>query len=368
VLSDDEKKPFIEEAERLRAIHKQQHPDYKYQPRRRKPIKSITAPTISPFSNQHHETSNCVTQSNIKANASNEDNCQMLNVPNNHVSEGSNNTRQYNSFPARTSNSLNYNQTSQSPPTPPSSPFHPPVNSSRCNLSSGSTINKDSLIESRNRMNSTLITENHPQSQCNYHRPANQCKYSLDPTTAGISSGHGHIEAYMHHIVSLGAPPTAPTASSHHSSHHPSQYTHLAATSNATGGLSAWTRFVDSHGSYPTTVTAAHHDPSAGNGVKDASTLPDFYRYYGSASECHTRRANSGPSAPSAFMDPTDPTTSYCAKAFSAPSTLLGMQGCSMFGHDPFAATDALNSRATNTQFDANPCAYNGPVFDGYKS
>ncbi|XP_031836566.1 transcription factor Sox-9-B isoform X2 [Nomia melanderi] len=36
LLSESEKKPFIEEADRLRVIHKREHPDYKYQPRRRK--------------------------------------------------------------------------------------------------------------------------------------------------------------------------------------------------------------------------------------------------------------------------------------------------------------------------------------------
>ncbi|XP_051170957.1 transcription factor SOX-9-like [Leptopilina boulardi] len=37
ILSDVEKQPFIDEAERLRNAHKQLHPHYKYQPRRRKP-------------------------------------------------------------------------------------------------------------------------------------------------------------------------------------------------------------------------------------------------------------------------------------------------------------------------------------------
>ena len=48
-LSDEEKKPFVMEAKRLRSIHSQKYPDYSYKPRRRKNKSARSKDTYATF-------------------------------------------------------------------------------------------------------------------------------------------------------------------------------------------------------------------------------------------------------------------------------------------------------------------------------
>lgn len=155
---------------------------------------------------------------------------------------------------------------------------------------------------------------------------------------SGLTTGYGHLEAYMHHIVGLGSPAqaTSPTGPSNGSF-----CGHLAAN-NGTRGRPA----DGAHSFYP---TSNHQDIS----MKD-SLLHDFYQSCSAnAPYIHARRSSKG--SPN-FMDQAETDSPYSNKVFPNPTSVLST-GYSVLAHDSYQ--DCVQNRSQVNQ--PNPCPYVSP-------
>ena len=309
VLAEEEKKPFMSEAERLRSKHKKDFPDYKYQPRRRKPMKSLGGQSQQ--------------QQQQSSSSSSEGKSESSETSSSTRTTRSSSSRSYSSnFASRAASYAN----GHCPPTPPATPSSGPKTRSYGG-------------EGRNRAKAA-IESNQSQSESAFTKTGsvmnNSNKYTTESNSGPVISPPSHphqpaLEAYMHHIVGLSPHPnhnvTAP--------HPTAQYSHFVnpATSGQGQGPSPWSRPFESH---------PHHYLEAGNGAQSMigkdSSLQDLYRDYGSSSVRHSA-VQSGSSP---FMES------------GAQSSLLA--GMSVFTHDPFSVPDSRNTADGQTS-----CVYGNP-------
>jgi hypothetical protein len=342
VLGDEEKKPFIIEAERLRCKHKKDFPEYKYQPRRRKPIKAMSSSasnsaSLSNYSSHSNQQQNTHQESEHSSNMSSSRTAEIsaTTAPNRH------------SF-----NNYSQHSSTHSPPTPPTTPQQSSTASARYNISRG----HHKELNSHN----TIIGEHRNRGVMGSHQEAS---HSLSHATHGNAS---NITA------STSGWPRFVDSHSLYSVHHENNNSTTSLSENAnnsglnstlanhniahphhvpTHGSTPWPRFVDSHPN-PYSNPSGHHE-SAGSG---SSPLQDYYR----------RTTGVAPTTAS-FMDPSDHITpalwgsgdNYCAKAaFSAAAAASSglLAGCSVFGHEASIAVPRNGSGQIDT---TNSCAYN---------